>query len=151
MPCGRNSYQTLNLGMNLCSWCPERHDKAIRDHKKSGQIAMSRHTINNSHMYCPQQIRATSACFGLTQGDLGSECNNTPFLSSLSFLFFFFFPIVLRLTCLYVVIGTTVYLCRRSLFSMILLYHQLLWRTGDIVKKTPITLSVSSVNSWQTR
>ena len=48
---------------------------------------MSRHT--NSHIYCPQQIRATSACFGLTQGDLESE-HRTPFLSSLSFLFFSF-------------------------------------------------------------
>ena len=48
-PCDRNSYQTLDLEMNLCSWCPERHDKAIRDHKKRGQIAMSRHT--NSHIY----------------------------------------------------------------------------------------------------
>ena len=35
LPFDRNSYQTLHLGMNLCSWCPEHHDKAIRDMKKA--------------------------------------------------------------------------------------------------------------------
>ena len=50
---------------------------------------MSRHT--NSHIYCPQQIRAMSACFGLTQGDLESEYDTWyPFFSSLSFLLFDF-------------------------------------------------------------
>ena len=156
--------------MNLCSWCPERHDTDIRDHKKSGQIAMSRHT-NSHHIYCPQQMRAMSACFGLKQGDLESEYN-TPFLSSLFFLFFSFLPIDLRLTCVCVVIGTTRYLCRRSLLFMIVLYRRLLWRTGDIVKKIPISLYyrlipgerddifkkipiffiiLSSVNRWRTR
>ena len=52
--------------MSQCSWCPERHDKVIRDiHNKSGQVAMSRHT--NSHTNCSPQIRAMSACFILTQ------------------------------------------------------------------------------------
>ena len=156
--------------MDLCSWCPERHDKAIRDHKKSGQITMSRHT--NSHIYCPQQIRAMNACFGLTQVDLESEYT-TPFLSSLSFFsIVFFFPIDLRLTCVCVVIGTTRYWCRKSAFFMILLYRRLLWRTGDIAKKIPITLYhrllpgehemtvsrrslyfiiLSSINCWRTR
>ena len=122
--------------MSLCRWCPERHDKAIRDHKKSGQIAMSRHI--NSHIYCPQQIRAMDACFGLTQGDLESEYNTSFFCSVFSIIFFF--PIDLRLTCVCVVIGTTRYLCRRSLFFMILLHRRLLWRTGYIVEKIPIAL-----------
>ena len=130
---------------------------------------MSRHT--NSHICCPQQIRrAISACFGLPQGDLESEYN-TPFLSSLSFLFLFF-PIDLRPTCVCVVIGTTRCLWRRPLFFMILLYRRLLWRTGDIVKKIPITLyhrlipgelemtfsrrslyfiTLSSIDCWRTR
>ena len=93
--CDRNrkSYKTLGLGMNLCSWCPERHKKANRDNQKSGRIAMSRHT--NSRIYFPQQMRAMSACFELTQGDLESEYDNTPFLSSLTFLFSSLF----QLTC----------------------------------------------------
>ena len=37
-------------------------------------------------------------------------------------------------------IDTTRYLSRISLFFTILLYRRLLWRTGDIVKKIPITL-----------
>ena len=57
-----------------------------------------------------------------------------PFLSV--FFFLFFFPIDLRLTCVCVVIGTTIYLCRRSLFFIILLYRRL---PGDIVK-IPIIL-----------
>ena len=108
------SYQTLDLGMNLRRWCPERHDKAIQEHKEIGQIAMPRHT--NSHIHCLQQIRAMSACFGLTQGDLESENEyNAPLLSSV-FSIRFFFPI-----------------------DLLLLYRRLLWRTGDIVK-IPITL-----------
>ena len=105
---------------------------------------MSRRT--NSHIYCPQQIRATSACFGLTQGDLESE-HKTPFLSSV-FPIIFFLPIDLRLTCICVVIGTTRYLCRRFLFFMILLYRRL---PGGSVKKIPITLYHRSLNSWRTR
>ena len=97
---------------------------------------MSRYT--NSHIYSPQKIRAMSTCFGLTQGDIESEYS-TPFLSSLSFLFFYFFPMDLRLACVCAVIGTTRYFWR-SLFFIILLYRRLLWRTGDIVKKIPITL-----------
>ena len=109
-PCDRNSYQTLDLGMNLCSWCPERHDKNIRDIRRAlkspcpgiltaivdvavltltrtiksvvtGQAPVTLELRNTPgkkntnkpklvHMYCPQQIRAISACFGLTQGDL---------------------------------------------------------------------------------
>ena len=105
---------------------------------------MSRRT--NSHIYCPQQIRATSACFGLTQGDLESE-HKPPFISSV-FPIIFFLPIDLRLTCICVVIGTTRYLCRRFLFFMILLYR---WLPGGSVKKIPITLYHRSLNSWRTR
>ena len=86
------------------------------------------------------------------------------------FSIIFFPPIDLRLTCVCVVIGTTRYLRRRSLFFMILLHRRLLWRTGDIVKKIPITLyhrlipgeremifstsfffMLSSINCWRTR
>ena len=35
MPCDRISYQTLDLEMNLCSWCPERQDKDIRDIRRA--------------------------------------------------------------------------------------------------------------------
>ena len=71
------------------------------------------------------------------------------------------------------VIGTTTYLCRGSLFFMILLYRRLRWRTEDIVKQIPITLYhrlipgqhekmafsrrslyifiLSSINCWRTR
>ena len=80
-----------------------------------------------------------SACFGLTQGDLESEYN-TPFLSSSCISMLFFCPFDLRLTCACVVIGTTRYLCRRSLSFIILLYRRLLWRIGDTVKKIPSTL-----------
>ena len=124
----------------------------------------------NSDIYCPQQIRAMSACFGLTLGGHESEYN-TPFTSSVSSVLFFF-PVDLRLTCVCVVIGTTIYLCRTSLFFMILLYRRLLWRTGDTVKKIPITqyhrlipsehemafsrrslyfIILSSINCWRTR
>ena len=101
--------------------------KAMRDHK-SGQIAMSRHT--HRHIYCPQQIRAMSACFGSTQDD--RNIIPCPF-SFFCLCILFFFPIDLRLKCVCVVIGATRYLCR-SLFVTILLYRRLLWRTGDIVK-----------------
>ena len=115
--------------------------------------------------------RAMSACLGLTQGDLESECNS-PFLSSV-FSIIFFFPVDLRLTRVCVVIATTRYWCRRSLFFNILLHHRLLWCTGDIVKKIPITLYhrliflanemtlsrrslyfvvlLSTINRWRTR
>ena len=139
MPCDRNrkSYQTLDLGMNLCTWCPECHDTAIRDHKKSGQITMSPHI--NSRIYCPQQMRAINACFGLTQGVI-LNLNIIPLFFLLCLFIIFFFPIDLRLTIVCIVVGTTRYLFRRSYFFMILLYRRLLWRTGDVVKKIPITL-----------
>ena len=91
LPRDRNckSYQTLDLGMNLFSGCPERHDKAIRNHKKSCQIAMSRRA--NSHIYCPQQIRAMNACFGLTQGDIESEYDTVPLFFLLCLFYSFLF------------------------------------------------------------
>ena len=84
------------------------------------------------------------------------------------FSIIFFFPIDVRLICVCVAIGTTRHLCRRSLFFTILLYRRLLWRTGDIAKKIPITgqflanemafsrrslyfIILSSINRWRTR
>ena len=37
--------------MILRSWCPERHDQAFRDHKKSGQIVMSRYANSHNIVY----------------------------------------------------------------------------------------------------
>ena len=123
--------ESMQLVPRASRWSPSRR-------KKSGQIAISRHT--NSQRYCPQQRRAMRAYFGLTQADCESDYN-TPFLSSLSFQFFFFF----HLTCGWRAyaqwyVGTTRYLCRRSLVLFVPLYCRLLWCTGDVGKKTPITM-----------
>ena len=86
--------------------------------------------------------RAISARFGLTQDDLESEYNNL-FLSSLSSLFFPFFPIDLRLTCVCVVIGTRDNCAEDTYFLRYCYTVDLLWRTGDIVKKISNTLYVA--------
>ena len=92
LPCDRNrkSYQTLDLGMNLCSCAQGVTVKPfgiIRRAVKSPCPGI----LTAISIYCPQQIRAMDACFGLTQGELESEYNTcTPFLSSLSFLLFLF-------------------------------------------------------------
>ena len=96
---------------------------------------------------------------------------NPPFFSSL-FSILFFFQADLRLTCVCVVIGTTRCLCKIPLFFMILLCRRLLWRTGHIVKKIPVSMYhrlipgehemafsrrslcfiiLSSTNCWRTR
>ena len=100
--------------MNLCGWCPEHHDKAPRDHKKSGRIAMSRHT--NSHIYCPQQIRAMNACFGLTQEVILNR-NVLPLFFLLCLFYYFLFSKWLACDLrMRSDRGTTRYLCRRPLF-----------------------------------
>ena len=90
-----------------------------------------------------------SACFGLTQGDLESE-HNTLFLSFLFFLFFSFSPIDLRQTGVCVVIGTTRYLCRRSLFLCDTSNWSIAVAHRRYCREVPY-YSVSSANSLRTR
>ena len=89
MPYGRNFYQTLDLGMNLCSWCPERHDKAVRDIRRAVKSPCP--GILTAIYILPTTDKSNERLLWLgTQGDLESEYN-TPFLSSLSLLIFSFF------------------------------------------------------------
>ena len=106
---------------------------------------MSRDT--NSHNYCPQQIGAMSACFGLTQSDLESGYNTL--VSFLSFLFLSFFPIDLRPTCGCVVISITRYFCRISLIFIILLYRR--YHCQEILSRRSLLLCIIAVNPWRTQ
>ena len=154
--------------MNLCSWCPQRHDKAIRDIRRAVKSP------------CPGILTAIYIAHNRWEQSAPASAwhrviltrNIVPLFFLLCLFYSFFFPIDLRLTCVCVVIGTTRCLCRRPLFFMILLYRRLLWHTGDIVKKIPITLyhrlipgehkmtfsrrslhfiTLSSINCWRTQ
>ena len=104
-------------------------------------------------------------------GDLGSECS-APFLSSLSFLLIFFSKWLASDVRMRIDRYHEIFMPKINISYDTDIYRRLLWRTGDIVKKIPITLYhrliprehemafsgrplyfiiMSSINCWRTR